>query len=388
MRQTMYIPAWQGFHFGDGSRGRNGREVPFPLSAPRRTYFYRARNAVYHLLKALTLKGDEVVLVPSYHHGNEVMAIRAAGASVRFYPIGRDLKPDLDALWDLSRDARVLFTIHYLGWPQPLAELRTLCRERGMILIEDCALALFSGSGERPLGSFGDHAIYCLYKTLPIPHGGLLVQNVEGLPELEDLDLVPASFTSTAARSAELILEGLRSRSNALGAAMVGLKRMAGTALSTMGVERLPVGETGFDVKSVDTGMSPWIHRLHRRYDHQEIRRKRRQNYLFLKEAFAGRVPLVFEELEEGVCPLFFPILVPDKHEAAERLKRRGVCCVEFWNRGDPEADRKAFPDTWFLRDHVLELPIHQDVRPSQLAYLAEEVLALGLPSDLEAARV
>ena len=55
MRETMYIPAWQGFHFGDGARGRNGREIPFPLGAPRRTYFYRARNAVYHLLKALKL---------------------------------------------------------------------------------------------------------------------------------------------------------------------------------------------------------------------------------------------------------------------------------------------------------------------------------------------
>src|SRR5262245_16205349 len=133
MRQTMYIPAWQGFHLGKWSR-RWDREVPFPLSAPRRTYFYRARNAVYHLIRSLKLKGEEKVLVPSYHHGNEVMAIRAAGAPIRFYTIGRDLRPDLDELWELSRDARVLFSIHYLGWPQPMAELRALCRERGMTL--------------------------------------------------------------------------------------------------------------------------------------------------------------------------------------------------------------------------------------------------------------
>src|SRR5215510_9101370 len=97
MKRTMYIPAWQGFHVAPWGE-RKDREPPFPLSAPRRTYFYRARNAVYHLIRALKLKADEAVLVPSYHHGNEVMAIRAAGATVRFYPINRDLRPDLDAL--------------------------------------------------------------------------------------------------------------------------------------------------------------------------------------------------------------------------------------------------------------------------------------------------
>jgi len=87
----------------------------------------------------------------------------------------------------------------------------------------------------------------------------------------------------------------------------------------------------------------------------------------------------VFEALDEGICPLFFPLLVPDKHAAAQALWRRGIGAVEFWNYGDPEARGVGFEDAQFLRDHVLELPIHQDVGTAQVEYMADQVLRLQL---------
>jgi hypothetical protein len=88
---------------------------------------------------------------------------------------------------------------------------------------------------------------------------------------------------------------------------------------------------------------------------------------------------MVFEELGEGICPLFFPLLVSDKHSAAQALWRRGIAAVEFWNYGDSEARGAGFEDAQFLRDHVLELPIHQDVTPAQVEYMADCVRGLGL---------
>ncbi len=79
-----------------------------------------ARSGIYHLFRTLNLKPGDKVLVPDYHSGNEVAAIRAAGASVVFYPIKRNLEPDLEALTRLAaQGARVIYVIHYLGWPQP-----------------------------------------------------------------------------------------------------------------------------------------------------------------------------------------------------------------------------------------------------------------------------
>jgi dTDP-4-amino-4,6-dideoxygalactose transaminase len=374
----MYLPAWPSLSPGMLLQARCAEGLPFPLNAPRATYFFRARNAIYHLVRALHLRKDEIVLVPAYHHGNEVRAIRAAGASVRFYPISSRLEPDLEALEGLCREgARVLFVIHYLGWPQPLKALQALCQKWGVLLIEDCALALFSEVDGQPLGSFGDYAVYCLYKTLPVPHGGLLVQNTLLLEDLTRMTLKPCDFVSVAGRSTGLLLEWLRSRSNGLGETVGVLKQQATAALGALGVRQLPVGDTGFDLATVDVGMSAVSSWLLHRCDWKTIRQRRRRNFLFLQERVAEGATLLFENLPEGVCPLFFPLLVPDKRNAAEALWRRGIGAVEFWNEGDPEANREAFPDVQFLRDHVLELPIHQDLTPRQLGYMAEQVRSL-----------
>ena len=52
---------------------------------------------------------------------------------------------------------------------------------------------------------------------------------------------------------------------------------------------------------------------------------------------------------------------------------------MEFWNAGDPAAEGPGHSEARFLRAHVLELPIHQDLRPEQLAYMATEVRRLDL---------
>lgn len=124
-----YAPAWQGLAPVELLRRSNTRVLPFPFGGSHPTFFYRARNAIYHLARSLRLDQRGPVLVPDYHHGNEVAALRAAGVKVAFYPIRRDFTPDLEALDRLCRSgAGALFVIHYLGWPQPLDSIETLCR--------------------------------------------------------------------------------------------------------------------------------------------------------------------------------------------------------------------------------------------------------------------
>ncbi|HEY2989035.1 MAG TPA: aminotransferase class V-fold PLP-dependent enzyme [Candidatus Binatia bacterium] len=384
----MYVPAWpllNPFYF---LRSEASGAPPFPLNAPNRQAFYVARSGIYHLIRALRLKKNEAVLMPDYHSGVEVWAVRAAGARVRYYHINRKMELDLSELSDLCRpNVRAVYLIHYLGWAQPVEAVRDLCRERGIVLIEDCALSLLSEVAGRPLGAFGDYAIFCLYKTLPIPNGGLLVQNGQPLDALTALKTEAGDALSLAARSAELMLEWIHSRSDLVGGALSLAKRAAGKTLSALGVERLPVADitpafdsSGYQVKRLATGMSPLCAALLKRFDFESIRRKRRENYLFLHELLAGKVPSLVRELEEGMCPLFFPLLVADKHAAAQALRSRGISAVEFWNYGYPEASAHTSADAQFLRDHALELPIHQDVTEAQIEYMAEQVLRLLFP--------
>jgi perosamine synthetase len=355
--------------------------APFPLNAPGRMYFYRARNAIYHLFRALGFGDGGTVLVPDYHNSNEVLAIRAAGASVRFFRIGRNLEPDFDQLTRLCRaeQARALFVIHYFGWPQPMKELLSLCKQHHMILIEDCALSLLSETLGRPLGTFGQYATFCLYKTLPVPNGGALVQNGRRLPALAKIPLPRCGPVTLGGRTTELLLEWLRGRSDRLGRGGFAVKQAIGRFLRQLPVDRVPFGDIGFDTSTVNVGMSWLSSAILKRLDYQLIRQRRRDNFLLLQERLSSRVTTFPMELEPGICPYIFPLLVRDKAAAARSLQARGIAAQEFWNYGVPEARGPGFEDAQFLHDHILELPIHQDVMPAQVEYIADQVLDLGL---------
>ena len=370
---SMYIPPWPGLSPSDLIGARPVSTLPYPFNAPVQSAFCVARSGIYHLFRALQLKPGEKVLMPDYHSGNEVAAARAAGAEIIFYPILRNLEPDLETLAMLAAEGpRVIYVIHYLGWPQPMKEIQTLARQSGAIVIEDCALALLSEHQGTPLGATGDYSVFCIYKTLPVPNGGLLVQNNTALPGLGKLSLEPCPPLTAIGRTAELALEAFRSRWNGAGAALFDLKQSARRRLRAAEVRSVPVGDIGWDVNNVNVAMSPLGNRVIRCVDHTEIRNRRRTNFLRLREKLRGKVMMLREDLEPGICPLFFPILVRHKHEAAEALRKSGIQAVEFWN--DPMKDAALGPAARYLRAHVLELPVHQGVTQQQLEYIAQEI--------------
>ena len=371
----MYVPAWQGLTLRQLMAAPMDAPAPFPLGHRRGRGFHTARSAIYQLFKQLVATGRTRVLAPDYHMGNELRAIRAAGAQVELYTIDRDGRPDLAALArQAARGADVLFTIHYAGWPQPVSELRTLCDRHGLRLVEDCALALLSETEGGPLGSFGDYAVFCLYKTLPVLDGGLLVQNRHAFSDLDHLPLRRIGRVFEIGQALELWLERARSRSPRSGAVLAACKRRIGALLTALRVARIPVGDIGFNGADADIAMSNWSERLLDRLDYDAIRNQRRRNFVLLAELLAEAGIAPWRTLEPGVCPLFFPLLVRDKSGAARRLKAWGVIATELWNEGDPVSTPLEGRGARFLRRHVLELPIHQDVDETQIRYLARQV--------------
>lgn len=374
----MYVPTFQGLTATDVVRMGAARHTPlrYPFDVPHLT-FYRARNAIYYLFKALKpASGNVTVLMPDYNSGNEVLAVRAAGAHIHYYGVGPDGQVDPAEIERLcsEHDPDVLYVIHYLGWPQPMPQLAELCRRRGIWLVEDCALALLSDAGTQPLGTFGHWSVFCLYKTLPLPNGACLVENRDHLAELQHIGLRSAGLPSVVGRTAELVVRHLRSRSESLGSAMASMKRAAGRVAGAIDVPRAKVGDIGFNIDDVDLAMSDISRRLLRHLDFGDIRSRRIENYRYLARQLAGSVTLMHPDLPEGMCPLLLPILVSDKAETAAVLRGHGIDVLEFWNYGvsDDEGTNARF-----LRAHVLGLPIHQDLTRRHLDYVAEHVARL-----------
>jgi dTDP-4-amino-4,6-dideoxygalactose transaminase len=376
-----YVPTFQGLSALDFVKSAR-RPNAFPFNAPEQIGFFRARNAIYHLFTALKSQIPTItVLVPEYNSGNEVLAMQAAGATLHYYPVDRHMQGDPEEIERLCQlhQPDVLYVIHYLGWPQPMPALSALCQRREMLLIEDCALSLLSEPDGRPLGSYGHWSVFCLYKTLPVPNGSLLVQNAHRLAGLERLRFRQAGTASVAGRIGELMVQRIRGRANRAGAALQSLKRRLGKAAGAMEVNRANVGDLGFSLSDVDLRMSGASERLLARMDFDDIRRKRIWNFQTLATLLNGCVTPAMSGLDAGVCPLFYPVLVRDKAAAARALRERGVDALEFWNHGATADNAGESPTTRLLRSHVLALPVHQDLKTRHLVHMAHQVESLQL---------
>lgn len=354
--------------------------APYPFDDPATHWFYFARNGIYSLARLWGLAGREV-LFPAYFHGVELEALLEAGVRPRFFPVHEKMRVDPEeVIARITPETKAVYLIHYAGFPGPVEELAAACRERNVLLIEDCALSLLSCKGEKPLGSWGDAAIFCLYKTLPVPNGGAVVLRRGpplGLPTGE-----PPSFASTMAPVLSSMLQGMEIHGGAAGKLVRKAVRTVGNAVSRAArAERVATGTQHFDRSHVGLSMSNLSHVVASAQDFSGIVERRRRNYFHLLGKLRGLSQPVFSELPPGVCPLFYPFQTDDKQAMLARLQARGIEAVDFWRVGHPAVPPGAFPEVDRLRQTILEIPCHQDLSPmtvdkiaAAVAEVAEEV--------------
>jgi dTDP-4-amino-4,6-dideoxygalactose transaminase len=223
-----------------------------------------------------------------------------------------------------------------------------------------------------PLGSSGDLGVFCLYKTLPVPNGGMLVRNGGGaLPPEPD----PAPFVSSLHHAGGSLLANAAFRAGETGQALREVVRGGVRAVRHAShVKHVSTGTMHFDRADADLGMSRLSEIVLANLDHEKIVAARRRNYFLLLGRLRDVAPPVFPELPAGVCPLFYPLVCDDKRAVQARLAERGIETVDFWSTGHPACDPAAFPEVAELRRRILELPSHQDLEPEDMAYIARAV--------------
>lgn len=335
------------------------------------TLYYLARAGVHRAIRHLLGGREGVVLMPSYHHGVEVEAVRAAGAQVTFYRVDASMHIDLDDIRRLlnRRSVRVLYVTHFVGFAQPVVEAARLCAERGVSLVEDCALSLLSRDDSgRPLGSTGDAAIFCLYKSLPVPHGGLLVMRSQPVARNE----ISPPVTSTLHHIFGSVLAHLELRSGPVGRALRHVTRLVSRRTIDQMIDQVRTGTTHLAERDLRIAGSALVNRLLRRFDLEMVVVRRRRNFRRLAEALADQVPVLGAPLGAGVCPLFVPVRVSDKANVVRALHARGIDAIDFWNHSLDDGQR--FPDATLLRRELLELPCHQSLDDEDIDFVARAV--------------
>src|SRR5215831_19184286 len=128
--------------------------------------------------------GGREVVVPTNTFVATANAVGFAGGRVVFCDMdARDFCLDVDdALGRLGPDTAAVIAVHVAGFiGHGMDRLRAVCRERRLVLIEDCAHAHGSRLGDRAAGSLGDIGCWSFYptKTLTSGVGGMITTDNE-----------------------------------------------------------------------------------------------------------------------------------------------------------------------------------------------------------------
>jgi len=135
-------------------------------------------------LSAINVGPGDEVLVPGYMWVSCISSIVRTGAIPKLVDIDETfcMNPE-DLLRKLSRHSRAVLLVHMSGAPGAVDTIADICREKKLYLIEDCAQANGASFRGKPVGSFGDLAIFSfqLNKNITAGEGGLLVCDDETL---------------------------------------------------------------------------------------------------------------------------------------------------------------------------------------------------------------
>ena len=344
----------------------------FPFTSPAGEWTFSGRVALYQGLPSLSLPVGSTILVPNYHQGVEIDTLLAAGYKVRYYRVDERLEADLrDAQRRVDATVSALYITHYFGFPQPLPAIRDFCQAHRLKLIEDCALSLFSRHDGTWLGSEGDLALFSVYKTLPLPHGGFVVtKDDRPRPALR-----PVPFGSTAVQTVDLIRKTLRASGwAAVDRWTVRTSRALTRLIHWNRTRTITTWSTEWDSRPLGHAASRWILRLMQWVDPDRVVARRRANFARLAAHLEGCVPCPLPYLAAGTCPLLFPIMVSDKVRFKQDLAGLGVESVNLWSTSHPTCPPELAAEVSHWRHHCLELPIHQELDEDHIDRVAMAV--------------
>jgi hypothetical protein len=225
-----------------------------------------------------------------------------------------------------------------------------------LLLIEDAAQAWLAALDRRSLGSFGDLAFFCLYKTFGLPDGSALLSYHP--PQLAQTQ-PHSGIHQLGVRHAEWLM----ARSSWLAGLSSRRRQRHGTA--EQGEDPFSLGDPHSPPSSATQFLLP-------RVIDDGAAARRRLHYQLLLDELAAYVPPPFNHVPDGASPFAFPIMVEQKEMVLVELARAGIIALNFWSVGHPALAAIQYPGTMARRSRTIGLPVHQELRLEDVEHIAK----------------
>lgn len=359
--------------------------IPSILDIKNRIFTTSGRASIALALEHVGITKDDVVLIPAYHCEAMVAPAKWRHARIVFYRINPDTSAQLDDIANkITPKTRAIIVTHYFGFEQPLQNIKALCEQHNIILIEDCAHAMFG----KKIGTTGDFAIGSCMKFLPIYEGGMLCSFKHNLDEIK---LSPPSFKFELKSIANTVEASLNY--NRLG----GFGQVAKLLLKTKDVlwhllKNRHIGHDGnrLGPTSSEGGFGldeAWIHKKISWFSLQIIKhsalenvaKQRRENYLSMLTALTNlpSCRILFEKLPNDTVPWVFPIYVDQPEKYFLPLKMQGVPVWRFGEFLDKSVTNEVCPISVEYSKHIFQFPCHQSLTANDIEWMLDKIKAI-----------
>jgi len=111
-------------------------------------------------------------------------------------------------------------------------------------------------------------------------------------------------------------------------------------------------------------------------WNSNQIMKIRKVNYQRYLRAFVDQrnIKPLFNELPEGVCPLYFPILVNKSIYISLQLRNRSIGSIAWWSLYHRNCSWSDYPEACYLKNNLLMLPVHHQLRERHIDYIIQQV--------------
>lgn len=142
-------------------------------------------EGLFQLMEVLDLQAGDEVILPTCHFVGTANAIAARGYRTVFCDIDeRSLNVNAEYLENkITEKTKAVCILHYGGVPCDMDDIVSLCKSRGLYLIEDAATAVASSYKGRACGTFGHAGTWSFdaMKILVCGDGGMIYVKDENL---------------------------------------------------------------------------------------------------------------------------------------------------------------------------------------------------------------
>jgi dTDP-4-amino-4,6-dideoxygalactose transaminase len=149
-------------------------EIAAFVGAPHAVGVNSGTDALHFPLRAAGIGSGDDVVMPSFTFVATAEAVSYTGARPVFADIDAQsfcLEPRALEK-SLTSRTRAVIVVHLYGQCAAIEEISGLCREKGLVLIEDCAQSLGADYAGRGAGSWGDFGCFSFYPTKNLAAAG------------------------------------------------------------------------------------------------------------------------------------------------------------------------------------------------------------------------